>query len=224
MRKEEPRWRELLDLALEHFASIGGDRDEWVWGGGTVLMLRHQHRLSWDVDLFLDDPQMLGRLSPRLNDAVERSVHSYTEQANHLRCVVSGLGEIDYLLAGRVIDFSDEPIEIEGLGAFRSMPDREILAQKILYRGSRFAGRDLFDFAHVTHRRPEILEDQDLAKVARSLERALLARLEAPDLKQAYESIMPHPNALPTIGFEEARDQFRDWLRNGPAPTPASPG
>ncbi len=45
-------------------------RSDWTWGGGTVLMLRHQHRLSWDVDLFLNDPQLLSYLSPRLNDDI----------------------------------------------------------------------------------------------------------------------------------------------------------
>jgi hypothetical protein len=37
-------------------------------------MLRHRHRFGRDIDLFPDDPQMLGRLSPRLSHTVERSV------------------------------------------------------------------------------------------------------------------------------------------------------
>ena len=39
---------------------------EWTFGGGTVLALRHQHRFSKDIDVFVPDPQYLGYLSPRL--------------------------------------------------------------------------------------------------------------------------------------------------------------
>jgi hypothetical protein len=37
-----------------------------VLGGGTALMICAGHRLSKDIDAFIDDPQYLTFLSPRL--------------------------------------------------------------------------------------------------------------------------------------------------------------
>jgi hypothetical protein len=42
---------------------------DWSLGGGTVLMLRLNHRRSKDIDILLDDPQLLGMFNPRMSDA-----------------------------------------------------------------------------------------------------------------------------------------------------------
>ena len=111
-QEPEPHWSELLKFTRRHMGSIGMSRSEWTWVGGTVLMLRYQHRLSRDVDIFLNDPQLLSYLSPRLNDNVAAEIDGYQEQANHLRCFVDGVGEIDYLVAAPVIDFEPERMDI----------------------------------------------------------------------------------------------------------------
>lgn len=46
---------EILDDAFAAHATAAS----WSLGGGTVLMLRYQHRLSKDIDIFVPDPQML---------------------------------------------------------------------------------------------------------------------------------------------------------------------
>ena len=149
-------------------------------------MLRHQHRVSRDIDLFLDDPQYLSHLSPRMNDAVGETVSRYTEQANHLRCFIAGVGEIDYLLAAPVIDVEPEWMDVPGHGPLQVMSDREILAQKIHYRSTGFTGRDLFDFATVTALRPELLEDEELRKVGGIRRLALKSRFSAQDLREGF--------------------------------------
>ncbi len=45
----------------------------WTFGGGTVLMLRYQHRRSKDIDIFVPDPQYLGYVSPRLRRPSHRT-------------------------------------------------------------------------------------------------------------------------------------------------------
>ncbi|MDE0345838.1 MAG: hypothetical protein OXI66_08660 [Boseongicola sp.] len=107
-------------------------------------MLRHGHRLSWGVDLFLHDVQLLAFLSPRHNVKVAKTIDDYTEQANHLRCVISDIGEIDYLVAAPVIDLDPKTMKLTDHGIVPVMSDREILAQKIHYRATSFKGRDLF--------------------------------------------------------------------------------
>lgn len=42
---------------------------DWSFGGGTRLALLLDHRVSYDLDLFVTDAQAIGYLSPRLNDA-----------------------------------------------------------------------------------------------------------------------------------------------------------
>jgi hypothetical protein len=227
MTTSEQPWSALLTLARQHLEGIGLTRNDWTWGGGTVLMLRHEHRLSRDIDLFLGDPQYLTYLSPRLNDAVAADVDHYTEQASHLRCFVEGVGEIDYLLAAPVLDVKPELLEIAGHGPLQVMSDREILAQKLYYRGAQFTGRDLFDFATVTALRPELLEDEKLKQVADLRANALAARLDAEDLRDGFDKVTLHPDATVRITFEDARADFEEWLRVGPgalrpAPAPGS--
>lgn len=227
VRDAEPRWNELLTLARRHMESIGMSRSDWTWGGGTVLMLRHQHRLSWDVDLFLNDPQLLSYLSPRLNDGIASEVDGYREQANHLRCFVEGVGEIDYLIAAPVIDFKPEKMDVAGHGPLQVMSDREILAQKIHYRAAHFTGRDLFDFATITALRPELLEDDELREIGAGRGNALKSRLSSDVLKNDYTTVRLHEAATVRLSFEEARDAMQSWLGEAQPvpqkrPTPSS--
>lgn len=65
-------WEALLPRALALIDEIGRHggitRPFWTLGGGTVLMFRHRHRLSKDIDVFVPDPQYLGFVTPRLSD------------------------------------------------------------------------------------------------------------------------------------------------------------
>jgi hypothetical protein len=67
-------WKDLLGHALtlvDGIAARGTTDPFWTFGGGTVLMLRYQHRRSKDIDIFVPDPQYLGYVSPRLSDLAE---------------------------------------------------------------------------------------------------------------------------------------------------------
>jgi len=50
---------------IEEIKKHGTSDPFWTFGGGTVLMLRYQHRLSKDIDIFVPDPQYLGFVTPR---------------------------------------------------------------------------------------------------------------------------------------------------------------
>ena len=64
-------WQVLFERAAE---IIDSAREElsWTMGGGTVLMLRHNHRSSKDIDIFFSDPQPLGYVNPDLGGVAER--------------------------------------------------------------------------------------------------------------------------------------------------------
>ena len=56
---------------IDSVAKSGTVFEPWSFGGGTVLMRKFRHRFSKDIDIFVPDPQYLGHVSPRLNDAAE---------------------------------------------------------------------------------------------------------------------------------------------------------
>ncbi|MEK1893849.1 MAG: nucleotidyl transferase AbiEii/AbiGii toxin family protein [Rhizobium sp.] len=62
-------WHTLLDRAIRGLESLKKSNvapEDWTLGGGTALMLHHQHRMSQGIDIFIDDAQYLAFLSPRL--------------------------------------------------------------------------------------------------------------------------------------------------------------
>ena len=207
-----PRWQELLTLARQHLEIVGMAGSDWTWGGETVLMLRHQHRLSWDIDLFLKDVQYLTYLSPRLNDVIGDTVSDYTEQANHLRCFIKNIGEIDYLTAQPVIDTNPEYMNVEGHGSIQVMSDREILAQKIQYRGARFAGRDLFDFGTILTLRPELLKDKKFREIGEINKYVLQDRLDAQNIREDFDAVQRHPQSRVHVDFDQAKKIMGSWL------------
>ena len=76
-------WAALFQSALtltDHLATVIVN-PLWTFGGGTVLMLRLNHRHSRDIDLFVPDPQYLGHVTPRLSDAAENLTADYVEAA-----------------------------------------------------------------------------------------------------------------------------------------------
>ena len=90
-------WRQLLDRTLQGLAGLqqqGQPVPDWVLGGGTALMIFADHRLSRDVDAFIDDPQYLAVLSPETTDvwkcsAWDRSALSkaeVSERRDRLHC------------------------------------------------------------------------------------------------------------------------------------------
>ncbi len=74
--KPIPHWRDCLsnwhlDRTLQGLAELeweGQPVPDWVLGGGTALMILADHRLSRDIDVFIDDPQYLALLSPETTD------------------------------------------------------------------------------------------------------------------------------------------------------------
>ncbi len=207
-----PRWNELLTRARRWMGNIGLTRRDWVWGGGTVLMLRHQHRLSWDIDIFLNDHQRLTFLSPRLNEEVEAEVDEYSEQPVHVRCTVRGIGDIDWLSIPSVIDFEPEIMDMPRHGRVQVMSDREILASKIHWRGAQFSGRNLFDFAAVTALRPELRADADLRAIGQGRKNSLLMRLATDGIQNEYAKVRTHDAAPVRLSFNEARNVMLNWL------------
>jgi hypothetical protein len=151
-------WRELLGQAFEltdHLAQMVRD-PSWSFGGGTVLMLRLNHRLSKDIDLFVPDPQYLGYFSPRLNDVAESLTTDYVEAALFTKFFLSA-GEIDIVVGPALTDDPTDTVQYEGR-TFQVESCAEIIAKKFHHRGDMAKARDLFDLCAVADLEPAAIE------------------------------------------------------------------
>lgn len=126
------------------------DTSQVRFGGGTALAIYYfQHRLSFDVDLFVQDPQFIAYLSPKhwIEDSQTFGDQEYIDFANHIR-VLSSKSKIklDVLvaqdnLANCLVDDSKKifttTIHVESI--------EDIIAKKIVHRRASNFTRDIID-------------------------------------------------------------------------------
>jgi predicted nucleotidyltransferase component of viral defense system len=174
-------WQDLLRHAytlIDEIARHGIRNPVWTFGGGTALMLRHGHRLSKDIDIFVPDPQYLGFVSPRLSDVAESVTHDYVEGPGYIK-LLRPEGEIDFVASPNLTHEPHEEWELLGR-RIRVETSAEIVAKKLWHRGDRATARDLFDLALVIEREP-----QSLASAAAYLVRHRDAFLRQIEQRQA---------------------------------------
>jgi len=118
-------------------------------------MLRYQHRMSKDIDIFVPDPQYLGFFSPRLSDIAEEVSDEYVEGNGFVK-LIRAEGEIDFVASPNL---TDTPFEVWTLlgRKVRVETAAEIVAKKLWHRGDRVSARDIFDLSLVIEREPEAL-------------------------------------------------------------------
>lgn len=210
-------WETLLARALvvlRSAASAGSLAREWSLGGGTALMIRHQHRRSEDIDIFVPDPQVLGLLTPRLNPVAESLTPDYAEGATYVKLYFPE-GQIDFIVSRHV---TPVPVTRESLIG-RDIPletSAEVLGKKLWHRADTFTARDFFDLAYVSRAEPKAI-----AQIEHILEYrvdALTRRLESGTdlLQEQYEAL---DAAQSPIAFDECLDIVRSLLaplRKGP--------
>ncbi len=179
-------WKILLERAFAILAQADTELF-WTMGGGTVLMLRHNHRASKDVDIFFRDPRALGYVNPRRGGIAEQMTAKYEEGAEHVKLYFPE-GEVDFVASPLLT----EPgfVVGEALGrAVRLETDVEIVAKMLWHRGYEAKARDLFDLRLVIERSPD-----DLRQAAKYLTRHRTAfldsiRLRRGILKAQFENI-----------------------------------
>ncbi|MDR1285667.1 MAG: nucleotidyl transferase AbiEii/AbiGii toxin family protein [Campylobacteraceae bacterium] len=133
------------------------------FGGGTALAIYYfQHRKSYDVDIFTTDPQVLDCIRPRfwLEESRYFKSDDYIEDLNHhVRFMTKDNIKVDILVAQ---DFISKPLVDTSKELFKyniyieSIED--ILAKKIVHRGSQNKSRDIADIAVAIHNDKNILD------------------------------------------------------------------
>lgn len=205
-------WEVLFRHALaliDAVAEAAPPLEDWSFGGGTVLMRRHRHRFSKDVDIFIDDPQYLPYFNPRVSTRAEALTERYIEQAGFVKLYFPE-GEIDFVVCRPL---TRKPFVTETvLGrAVRVETSAEIIAKKVHHRGPEFTSRDLFDLALVAGKEPEALAG--IRSILDAGRDAILARIETHDapLRKTFA-------ALETLDFrptyEECIETVKEVLRS----------
>ena len=182
-------------------------------------MLLYGHRQSRGIDLFLDDPQYLTALSPRLNDHTEALTGRYVEQSNFLKLIFDG-GEVDFIVAPSL---TADPYRIKTVLETETKVETpvEIVAKKVFYRPEEFSLRDVFDFAFVLDHDPRAICDNLEVFTAKSDVLSLrLERLQAlgPSAVQARAVLDLLPRGVPYL--ESAMEKVMEFLEGHRMPGP----
>ena len=143
-------WLQLLDRILRGLAELGRRGQpvpDWILGGGTALMILADHRLSKDIDAFIDDPQYLALLSPDTTDVW--NCQAWDRAANYLKLKYPE-GEIDFIVTAPIstLPAVERTIEMgDARPGIRLDAPAEIALKKLHYRATMLKARDLFDIA-----------------------------------------------------------------------------
>ena len=164
-------------------------------------MLRHWHRVSKDIDIFVPDPQYLGFVSPRLSDAAEQVSADYVEGGGFVK-LIRPEGEIDFVASPNLTAAPFEVWELLGREV-RVETSAEIVAKKLWHRGDRATARDLFDLALVIEREPHAL-----AKAGPYLTRHRGSFLQ--QLRERRTVLKAQFDAIATLDYRPTYDQALD--------------
>lgn len=180
------------------------------------MMIQIGHRESHDIDIFLDDPQLLGFIDPsRSHLRFETMPSDYLgDGLRFQKFAFEGIGEIDFIVAGPLTETPFETREVEGR-AVRLETVPEIIAKKVYYRGSEAKPRDIFDIAAAARSQLAPLVNALRAfpeQVSRTRERLEKLNPEFVDRAVAQLMIMPDYEACATDCLDTALAVLDDVL------------
>jgi len=156
------RWDNLLQKALVALDSLEGGAGPWTFGGGTALAQILGHRISYDVDIFLDSSTALKNLAPNVNPVTRTLCDTWQWPGKYLKLTLRDVGEIDFLNAPSYTANPTYDLKF-GERTIAAEQSAEIATKKLVYRASTYTARDAFDLAAI------YLHDRSaLAEVARS--------------------------------------------------------
>lgn len=138
--------KRLLEYAVAAIKEASIPDDKWSIGGGTVLAQTYNHRLSKDIDVFIEDIQSLSSLSPRFNNQTEDAL-DYEEMSQYISLAFPE-GKVDFIASPQITDFKAEKKLFFEKEVMLDDPI-EIVSKKIYFRGDQVLPRDIFDLAIV---------------------------------------------------------------------------
>lgn len=132
--------------ALVALDSLEGGPGPWTFGGGTALALILSHRVSYDVDIFLDSSTVMKKLAPNMNPVTKSLCDTWQWPGKYLKLILRDSGEIDFMNAPSYIENPTYQLKF-GERAIAAERSAEIVTKKLVYRASTYTARDAFDIA-----------------------------------------------------------------------------
>ena len=147
-----------MQKALVALDSLEGGAGAWTFGGGTALAQILDHRVSYDVDIFLDSSTVLKLLAPNMNPTTKALCDTWQWPGKYLKLILREVGEIDFLNAPSYIDDPTYQLKFgeRNISAERAA---EIATKKLVYRAATYTARDAFDLAAIQLFEPSALEE-----------------------------------------------------------------
>ncbi|WP_158284192.1 nucleotidyl transferase AbiEii/AbiGii toxin family protein [Azospirillum sp. TSO22-1] len=129
----------------------------WTFGGGTALAVHLAHRISYDIDAFVPNSDVVRDLTPARNPVTRELLggRKFEYPGQYLKLNLAE-GEIDFIVGGRRTEAPYTAWEFEGRSICLETP-WEIAIKKVFYRPSTFKVRDIFDVAAVLEHHPDAL-------------------------------------------------------------------
>lgn len=236
MIKQPSRWDELFDQAMVILDQVGMSMEtdwQWSFGGGTALMLQINHRLSYDVDFFSDNPQHLGFIHAIVMDQyVNPELAGYRGDGSvFVKLDFTGVGQIDFVITKHILEDYGRPAIVRGREVFmETIP--EIIAKKMFHRGDALFPRDVFDLAAACHvgKKMEIMDALMLMPAEFDAFARKLSKVQTNSGE--YEQLLDTINIMPDYAImrkdvlaivQDLVDDTRARLDNPPASTRKPP-
>ena len=177
-----------MQKALIALDSLEGGPGPWTFGGGTALAQILNHRISYDVDIFLDSSTVLKNLAPNMNPVTKSLCDTWQWPGKYLKLILRDVGEIDFLNAPSYIEDPTYQLKF-GERAIAAERSAEIGTKKLVYRASTYTARDAFDIAATyLFDRPALSEIAQSPAITDHVVSAALNRLNLAKLQ--YQSEM----------------------------------
>ena len=154
-------------------------KNYYAFGGGTALSLCYfQHRLSFDVDIFIYDNQLMNYIDPKIYfEEIEDIIDDYICMSHQINMITKDGIYINILSVENLNPKKEKFLKLKENSILVETPE-EIIAKKIIHRKNDNKVRDLFDIAYAINNNENFLNN--LLK---------LKYITKFDLKELYQSI-----------------------------------
>jgi hypothetical protein len=121
-----------MQKALIALDSLEGGPGSWTFGGGTALAQILGHRISYDVDIFLDSSTVLKNLAPNMNPVTKSLCDTWQWPGKYLKLILRDVGEIDFMNAPSYVDNPTYELRF-GERSIAAERSAEIATKKLVY-------------------------------------------------------------------------------------------
>jgi len=189
---------ETLEFLLKNiFSKIPKEfKNYYAFGGGTALSLCYfQHRLSFDVDIFIYDAQLMNYINPQIFfEDIEDEIEDYMCMSHQINMITKDGIYVNILSVKNLNPNKKDVLKLNNNSILVETPE-EIIAKKIIFRKNENKVRDLLDIAFAIHNDNDFLNKlvkidyitkNDLEKLYEAIK-----RVDEKEIKEELNIISP---------------------------------